>query len=118
MDYNLTRPNFLFSEIGKVAKSVTVLTGTTPFVNENGRKIIKAGTIYPKNDATAIGILLVDADITEGNSKPVAIMVAGHYLSDRLVAAPEATAEAAFLKSGLFGHKSSTTIVPEDGTLA
>lgn len=30
-----------------------------------GRKIIKAGTVYPKNDATAIGVILSDIDVTD-----------------------------------------------------
>ena len=33
-----------------------------------GRKIIKAGTVYPQNDATAIGMLLYDVDVTEGDA--------------------------------------------------
>ncbi len=37
--------------------------------NANGRKIVPAGTVYPANDATAIGILLADVDVTNGPSQ-------------------------------------------------
>ena len=36
---------------------------TTP----EGRKIIQAGTIYPANDGTAIGVVFNDMDVTDGD---------------------------------------------------
>ncbi|MDR9857803.1 hypothetical protein RJP21_29870 [Paenibacillus sp. VCA1] len=67
-------------------------TGVTP--NVQGRKIVPAGTVYPKNDATAIGILLTDTDVTEG-PQPGAVMVGGWVLEDRLPVKPADEAKTA-----------------------
>ena len=40
-------------------------TGITP--DSEGKKIVKAGTILPQNDATAKGVLLTDVDVTNGD---------------------------------------------------
>lgn len=50
---------------------------TTPaYKTEGDRKIIKAGTPYPKNDATCKGIILHDVDITDGEA-PATYVFAG-----------------------------------------
>lgn len=36
--------------------------------DENGKKIVKAGTPYPANDATCKGIILHDTDVTYGEA--------------------------------------------------
>lgn len=36
--------------------------------DENGKKIVKAGTPYPANDSTCKGILLHDTDVTCGEA--------------------------------------------------
>ena len=36
-------------------------------VLQEGRYIVKAGTVYPANDATAIGIVFTDYDVTDGD---------------------------------------------------
>jgi len=53
--------------------------------NENGRKIIPAGTVF-KKDGKAIGLTFHDADVTEG-PQPVAVMVEGWVVENRLPAA-------------------------------
>lgn len=62
--------------------------------NSEGRKIVPAGTVYPANDATAIGILFNDVDVTEG-PQPGAVMVEGYVLEARLPVAPSAEAKTA-----------------------
>lgn len=59
-----------------------------------GRKVVKAGTILPKNDATAKGILFNDVDVTDG-PQPGAYMVEGYVIPQRLPVAPTAEAIAA-----------------------
>lgn len=49
----------------------------------NGRKIIKSGTIYPANGATAVGIVFNDVDVTNGDA-PMSLMISGHVWEDRL----------------------------------
>lgn len=55
-------------------------TGAT---NVNGRKYVKMGTIYPANDATAIGIVYEDVDVTTGNM-PGSVVLKGVVYEDRL----------------------------------
>lgn len=57
----------------------------------NGRKIVKAGTVYPKNDATAVGMVLYDVDVTEGDADG-ALLKHGFVKKDKL---PEAINELA-----------------------
>nr|DAN01982.1 MAG TPA: Head decoration protein [Caudoviricetes sp.] len=56
-----------------------------------GRKIVKAGTILPENNATAKGILLEDVDVTAGDNVG-SLLEDGFVLKDRLPVAPETTA--------------------------
>ena len=36
--------------------------------NSEGKKIVKAGTIFPANDDTAKGVILHDTDVTHGDA--------------------------------------------------
>lgn len=47
-------------------KAVVVDETITGAVTENGRTILKAGTPYPSNDASCLGYLLHDYDVTNG----------------------------------------------------
>ncbi|SDR82025.1 hypothetical protein SAMN05444162_0119 [Paenibacillaceae bacterium GAS479] len=67
-------------------------TAVTP--DAKGRKIFPAGTVYPANDATAIGILLNDIDVTTG-PQPGAVLVDAWILEARLPVAPAAAAKTA-----------------------
>lgn len=61
----------------------------------NGRKIVKSGQVYPiANDATAVGIVINDVDVTNG-PQPGALMVEGYVHELRLPVAPSATAKTA-----------------------
>lgn len=52
-------------------------------VNQNGKNILKAGTVYPANDATAQGVTLHDVELTHGD-QPVSVMVEGYIYEARL----------------------------------
>lgn len=60
----------------------------------DGRKIVKAGTIYPANDATAIGIVFNDMDVTDGDATG-AILIHGFVKTAALTAVPAAEAKTA-----------------------
>jgi len=49
--------------------------------------VLPAGSIYPANDATAIGITINDVDVSNG-SQPVGVIVEGYILKERLPVAP------------------------------
>lgn len=56
-----------------------------------GRKIVKAGTILPANDATAKGVLFNDVDVT-GGPQPGAYLVEAYVIPQRLPVAPSEAA--------------------------
>lgn len=77
-----------------VCKAHTFLSNDAAAVTEDGRKIIKAGTVYPKNDATAIGIVFNDVDVTNGDMNG-AILIHGFVKTSALPAAPAEAAKTA-----------------------
>lgn len=72
-------------------KASAVLPGLA--VSVDGRYIIKAGTIYPANDATAIGVVLNEYDATDGDVA-MAVVIHGFIKTAALPAAPSATVAA------------------------
>ncbi|MFJ7933703.1 hypothetical protein [Sporosarcina sp. NPDC096371] len=84
--------NFLAS--ARYQSFTTQVEQTGVAANAKGRKIVPAGTIYPKNDATAKGILLNDVDVTEG-PQPGALVVEAYILEARLPVAPDEAAKTA-----------------------
>lgn len=82
---NIQQVDFLASE--KFQSFTTVVTAASVTAGADGRKIAKAGTIYPANTSAAKGILLHDVDVTYGD-QPAALIVAGYILVGRLPVAP------------------------------
>lgn len=80
-------PNFLDSAVGLVCKTgqLTQAMG----VADGKYKTVKAGTPFPSNDASAIGIVYQDADVTDGDAVG-SIMVAGRVITERLALASAA----------------------------
>ena len=60
----------------------------------DGRKVIKAGTIYPANDATAKGVVWADYDVTDGDVTG-ALIIHGFIKTAALPVAPSANAKTA-----------------------
>ena len=83
---------FLFNH--KVEKPYRFLAKGSYVVTENGKKIVKAGTIIPANDATAIGVCHYDVDVTKGDMSG-AIVIHGFVKEAALPAQPTAEAKAA-----------------------
>lgn len=95
-----TRPNFLASEVGLITKSVNIPdTGVT--ADSDGLKIVKAGTVWPANDATAKGILFEDVDVTNG-AHAGSLIIAGRVFGNRLHTAPDALAITPLEANGLY----------------
>lgn len=93
------RPNFLASEVGLVLKTVQVDdTGIT--ADEYGNKTVKAGTVYPSNDANALGIIFEDADVTRGEHA-ASLIVGGRIFAGCLHTAPETAAKTALAAKGI-----------------
>lgn len=80
----LNRPNWLGSEVGLVLKTATVSSTSGTPVTENGRKILKSGTIIT-DTALGKGLLFNDADVTDG-AVVKSIMIGGYYIDSKLPA--------------------------------
>ena len=107
----VNRPNFLASEVSLRLVSTTARTGSALVTTENGRKIIKAGTVYPSNDASAKGIIFQDVDVTDGDAA-APLMVAGHYYSDKLAVTIDSAAVSALAGKGLYGETEPSVVRP------
>lgn len=91
---NYNRVNFLASSD---LQSFTTLVSDVGVLAVDGKKIVKAGTILPKNDATAKGILYNDVDVTHG-PQPGALIEEAYILEARLPQVPDALAKTALTK--------------------
>lgn len=111
-NYVLNRPNFLGSEVGLVLKTITVPASATGAVTENGRKIVKAGSIFATPNA---GILFNDVDITDGD-RIGSLMIRGSYIDAKLPATAAAKAED-FAKQGLYAIVEGAVVRPDFGTV-
>jgi hypothetical protein len=80
----------------------TFLTTDKTAVDVEGRKIIKAGTIWPANDATAKGVVFHDVDVTDGAATG-ALLFEGSVKVRMLPAEPDAAAKAALPRITFFG---------------
>ena len=77
-----------------VSVAHTFLKNDAAAVTENGRKVIKAGTIYPANDATAKGVVWADYDVTNGDVTG-ALIIHGFVKTAALPAVPAENAKTA-----------------------
>ena len=82
----------------------------------DGRKIIKAGTIYPANDATALGVVFNDVDVTNGDANGT-LIVHGFIKKAALPANPSANAKSA-LKAIQFFPLEAVTVTLSTTKLA
>ena len=63
--------------------------------------VLPAGSVYPKNDATAEGITINDVDVSNG-PQPLGVIVEGHVLLERLPVKPTDTAQTAMREIKLY----------------
>lgn len=91
---NKTRTEVNFLASAKYVAFTYQISDSGVSANADGRKIVPAGTVYPANDATALGILHDDIDVTNG-PQPGSVIVEGWILEARLPVAPAAAAKTA-----------------------
>lgn len=77
-----------------VSVAHTFLKNDAAATTSDGRKIIKAGTIYPANGASAIGIVFNDVDVTDGDANG-ALLIHGFVKTSALPEAPDTAAKTA-----------------------
>lgn len=105
-DYNTQKQILMFPDhyvafTYKLSQN-SVLATETP----EGRKIVKAGTFFPANDDTAVGIVLNDYDVTDGDQS-AAIVCHGFVKTAALPEAPTPAAEAALSMIQFFPLKTT-----------
>lgn len=99
---------WLGSDEGMVLKTVTVPQGYSAGVTENGRTIVKSGTLI--NDTVqGYGLLFNDVDVTDGN-RVASMMVAGFYV-DEFLPVSVSTNATALAERGLHALKYDATTV-------
>ncbi|MGX8125692.1 hypothetical protein ACWTV9_05535 [Clostridioides difficile] len=76
---------------------IQVTTTTEGIETVENRKILKAGTIYPKNDATAIGVILWDVDVTDGDQQ-ASLVIHGFIDKTKIPVQPDSTVELPLIK--------------------
>lgn len=67
---------------GDITVAITIPADKAPKADENGRKVLKAGFIYPEQGATAIGVLQYDVDLTDGDSANASLIQHGAVKED------------------------------------
>ena len=93
----LAIPDHYVALAQKHAKATAETPGLATLVD--GRYVVKAGTFYPANNDTAIGVVLNDYDVTDGDAT-MAIVVHGFIKQEALPVAPAASTGVAPLEKG------------------
>lgn len=90
------------------------ISATGVAADANGHKHVKMGTAYPKNDATAIGILYEDVDVTAGDM-PGSVVLSGVVYENRLPVALASAAKTALQGKGFTFLTEPSVTRPADG---
>lgn len=107
-EFKPTDHSWVGSEVGLVLKTATIATTEATAVTENGRKIVKAGSLI--TDANLGKVLLWnDVDVTEGD-RVASVMYAGYYVDAKLPSTVVASASD-LASHGLFAIAYANTVV-------
>lgn len=100
---------------GVVAFTHTFKKNDSVAVDEDGRKIIKSGTIYPANDSTAEGIVRNDIDVTDEDTIG-SLVVHADVTEKKLPKAPSAEAKAKLIAGGIYFYADNgeTLVTPSN----
>ena len=90
----------LVATITETTEGVTAVSAGV-VADADGFKTVKAGTVWPANDATAKGIIFDDVDVTNGTHAG-SMIIAGRVFGNRLHTAPDALAITPLEANGLF----------------
>lgn len=109
-------PGWFLADNERCTRLTKTISATGVVADADGAKHVAMGTVYPANDATAIGIVYEDVDVTTGNM-PGSVVTAGTVYLDRLPTAPVEAAKSALEAKGfVFIDTAPTTTRPQDGT--
>lgn len=92
-------PGWFLDNDENCARETRQISQTGATTGENGAKYVKMGTVYPANDATAVGIVYEDVDVSTGDM-PGSVVTAGTVYEDRLPVTLAAAAKTALTGKG------------------
>ena len=105
-------PGFILAEAGCSRETAQIAADNAQVVTlADGSKIVPMGSVIPANDATAIGILYEDVEVTKGDA-PGSIITRGAIYEDRLPAEVASAAKAVL--TGITFKTVPTVTRPED----
>lgn len=90
---------FIESAIGLVTKTHTGEQTAATVVGN--KKYIVAGSVYPTNDESAIGIVFETVDMTDDEKRPISVITAGRIYENRLTDSVDESAKTALQASGI-----------------
>ena len=108
-EIKLNHANWLGSEVGRVVKTVTVTSESATPVQENGRSILKSGTLINDSEL-GYGLLVNDADVTDGPAVK-SLMIKGSYINANLPEQLDGTTIAALAANGLYNITYADTVI-------
>ena len=94
------KPGFFLAHEECTRETRQIAQNHAQVVTADGKKHVPVGAIYPANDATAVGIVYEDVDVTTG-AMPGSVVTAGTVYLDRLPAAPASAAKTALEGLGI-----------------
>lgn len=94
------KPGFFLAHEECTRETRQIAQNHAQVVTADGKKHVPMGAIYPANDATAVGIVYEDVDVTTG-AMPGSVVTAGTVYLDRLPAAPASAAKTALEGLGI-----------------
>ena len=100
-------------ECTRKTKEIPTTLATTA---ADGSKYVPMGTPFPANDATCIGIVYEDVDVTSGNM-PGSVVLKGDVIEDRLPVELDSDAKSALIALGFTFVEETTVTRPSDGKL-
>ena len=79
----------------------------------DGSKYVRAGTVWPSNNANAVGIVYEDVDVTSGNM-PGSVVLSGVVYEDRLPVTIASAAKTALTAKGFTFVTAAPTVTRPD----
>lgn len=92
-------PGYFLAQPENCLRVTYTVPDTTAETADNGRKYVPMGTVLPTNDASAVGILYQDVDVTNGEAAG-SLVTSGTVYLDRLPVAMDTNAKTALAGKG------------------
>lgn len=103
-----TNPGYFLAQPENCRRETYTVPATSAETADNGRKYVPMGTVLPTNDASAVGILYQNVDVTNGEAAG-SLVTAGTVYLDRLPVTLNTNAKTALTAKGfVFVDKAPT----------